>query len=193
MESLRKNYNRIISLKQAKRLIIVLFVVFFFDFLLFPVPALANQLDENFLIESNISENQAVITEYNQIISQDDFNILEVSQNINFLPENKDLAVERSRLTVITAYNSEVGQCDSSPCITANGFDVCQHGIEDTIAANFLPFGAKVRIPEIFGSKVFIVRDRMNPRFSHRIDVWMIDKTQAKQFGVKIAKIEVLE
>ncbi|MEK7203003.1 MAG: hypothetical protein AAB653_01680, partial [Patescibacteria group bacterium] len=84
-------------------------------------------------------------------------------------------------------------QCDDSPCITANGFNVCEHETEDVIAANFLPFGAKIRIPELFGERIFVVRDRMNVRFSNRIDVWMVEKNQAKRFGVKYAKIEVLE
>ena len=85
-----------------------------------------------------------------------------------------------------------MGQTDDSPCITANGFDVCENGVEDTIAANFLPFGAKIKIPELFGDRVFVVRDRMNRRFSNRVDVWMIEKQDAKQFGVKYAKIQVL-
>jgi 3D (Asp-Asp-Asp) domain-containing protein len=93
----------------------------------------------------------------------------------------------------MTAYTSEVAQTDASPCITANGFNVCQHGVEDTVAANFLPFGTKVQIPELFGDRVFIVRDRMNRRYSERVDVWMKDKSDALQFGVRTAKIVVLK
>ncbi|MDD5071287.1 MAG: hypothetical protein PHQ42_00960 [Patescibacteria group bacterium] len=112
---------------------------------------------------------------------------------INHLPENNIWAAKKVVHRVITAYNSEVEQCDDSPCITANGFNVCEHGEEDTIAANFLRFGAKVRIPDLFGDKVFVVRDRMNARFSDRVDVWMVEKQDAKNFGVKLAKIEILE
>ncbi|MFA4941173.1 MAG: hypothetical protein WC582_01065 [Patescibacteria group bacterium] len=111
---------------------------------------------------------------------------------LNHLPENGAWEVKSTTNRLITAYNSEAGQCDDSPCITANGFNVCEHGVEDTIAANFLKFGTKVRIPELFGDRVFIVRDRMNTRFSDRIDVWMINKQDARQFGVKFAKIEIL-
>ena len=93
----------------------------------------------------------------------------------------------------MTAYNSEIAQCDASPCITANGFNVCKHAKEDTIAANFLRFGTKVRIPELFGDRVFIVRDRMSKKYNNRIDIWMLKKSDAKQFGVKYAKIEILE
>jgi 3D (Asp-Asp-Asp) domain-containing protein len=99
----------------------------------------------------------------------------------------------KSEKRVITAYNSEAAQCDASPCITANGFNVCEHGVEDTIAANFLKFGTKVKIPELFGDRVFVVRDRMNPKHYGRVDVWMKEKADAKQFGVKLARIEVMD
>jgi 3D (Asp-Asp-Asp) domain-containing protein len=93
----------------------------------------------------------------------------------------------------MTAYTSEVAQTDSTPCITANGYNVCKSGVEDTIAANFLEFGTKVRIPELYGDRVFIVRDRMNRRYTNRVDIWMKDKHDAIHFGVQVAKIEVLE
>ena len=110
------------------------------------------------------------------------------------MPESKVLNTKYAINAVITAYNSEVAQCDDTPCITANGFDVCKHGIEDTVAMNGIKLGTKVRIPELFGEKVFVVRDRMNSRYgSNRADVWMIEKSDAKIFGVKYAKIEILE
>jgi len=101
--------------------------------------------------------------------------------------------VARESTHTMTAYNSEVGQTDNSPCITANGFNVCKHGIEDTIAANFLPMGTKVKIPELFGDRVFVVRDRMNKKHPNRVDVWMKDRHDAIQFGVRVAKIQVLK
>lgn len=93
---------------------------------------------------------------------------------------------------VLTAYSSTKDQTDSSPCITATGFNVCKHNKENIIAANFLPFGTKVRIPELYGDKVFIVQDRMNKRYSQRVDIWMKTRSKAKNFGVKRAKIEVV-
>lgn len=93
----------------------------------------------------------------------------------------------------MTAYTSEVAQTDASPCTTANGFNVCKHGIEDTVAANFLKFGTKVKIPDLFGDRVFIVRDRMNSRYSERVDVWMKNKPDALRFGVRTARIVVLK
>jgi len=83
----------------------------------------------------------------------------------------------------VTAYNSEVGQCDDTPCITANGFNVCEHGIEDVIATNILPFGTKVMFPDLYGDKIFTVQDRMNAKYSYRADIWMVHRADAIQFG----------
>ncbi|MBI4239411.1 3D domain-containing protein [Candidatus Uhrbacteria bacterium] len=93
---------------------------------------------------------------------------------------------------VVTAYSSTPNQTDSSPCITANGFNVCKNNKENVIAANFLPFGARVRFPEMFGDREFVVYDRMNKRFSNRVDIWMKTRRAAKQFGVKRLKMEVV-
>ncbi|MDD5551891.1 MAG: hypothetical protein PHI88_01905 [Candidatus Pacebacteria bacterium] len=87
-----------------------------------------------------------------------------------------------------TAYSSTVGQCDSSPFTTASGTRV-HFG---TIAANFLPFGTKVKIPDYFGNQVFVVEDRMSKRYWHKIDVWMPTYKQAIQFGRRNIRIVIL-
>jgi len=186
MEALKKNHNKIITLKQAKKVVIFLVFIFFFEFLLFPAPVVASQMEEI----TNTSQEQGIISSQNEA-NQDI--IVEVVEFNGKLPESAGADVDFSQHVVITAYNSEAGQTDNSPCITANGFNVCENGVEDTIAANFLPFGSKVKIPGLFGDRVFVVRDRMNKRFSNRVDVWMIKKPDAVKFGVKVAKIEVLE
>lgn len=181
MEPLRRNYKRILSAKTAKKLIWVLFFILFFDFYLFPTPTLAADI-----------ANATINAQIESALALEEKNLPKPEFNAN-LPENEELEVVRSTYHVITSYNSEVGQCDDSPCITANGFNVCEHGIEDTIAANFLKFGTKVQIPELFGDQIFIVRDRMNQRYDNRIDVWMASKSNSKTFGVKYAEIRVLE
>ncbi len=192
MRFLWEDQKRIISLKQAKRLTITLVVIFLFDFLLFPAPVLAS--DE--IAMTNINQENALLSPENLTRENDEENLeinIDETEIVNHLPENNTWTVKKSSYRLITAYSSEVEQCDGAPCITANGFDLCAHGIEDSIAANFLPFGAKLRIPDLFNDKVFIVRDRMNPRYPDRLDIWMIDKNDAKQFSVKVAKIEILE
>lgn len=97
-----------------------------------------------------------------------------------------------TRYITATAYSSTPDQTDDTPCITANGFDVCEHGNENIIAANFLPLGTKVRFPELFGDQIFYVMDRMNARYYERVDFWMISRESAKKFGKRNIKIEVL-
>ncbi|MDO8571303.1 MAG: hypothetical protein Q7R79_01360, partial [bacterium] len=89
---------------------------------------------------------------------------------------------QRENTIVVTAYSSTRAQTDSTPCITANGFNVCTHNTENVIAANFLPFGTKVRFPDHFGDRVFTVQDRMHRRHSKRVDVWMKTTRAAKKF-----------
>ena len=91
---------------------------------------------------------------------------------------------------VITAYSSTPEQTDNTPLITASGKNVA-NGI---VANNMLPFGSKVRIPELYGNKVFVVEDRMHQRKGkYHLDIWLPEYSQAKNFGAKIAFIEVLE
>jgi 3D (Asp-Asp-Asp) domain-containing protein len=91
-------------------------------------------------------------------------------------------------LVVITAYSSTVDQTDDTPFITANGSYV-RDGI---IANNMLPFGTKVKIPELYGNKEFVVEDRMNAlKSDYHIDIWLPSREQAINFGVKKAYIEV--
>lgn len=112
-------------------------------------------------------------------------------------------------LTVIaTAYSSDENQTDDTPCFGAMWkYDLCEaytvRGVEDTIAANFLPLGTVVRFPDMYGDKTFVVRDRMNARYNYetlgyyRIDFYKAAvtedgkydnataRTKAVQFGIK--------
>lgn len=95
----------------------------------------------------------------------------------------------KARYTVsVSAYSSTPDQTDDSPFITANGTYV-HDGI---VATNFLPFGTAIKIPEMFGDKVFVVTDRMNRRYATNVDVWMADRMSALQFGRRTLTIEVL-
>jgi 3D (Asp-Asp-Asp) domain-containing protein len=94
-----------------------------------------------------------------------------------------------SHAVSMTAYTSRVGECDATPFITADG----THVRDGIIAANFLPFGTKVRIPELFGDKIFEVHDRMNKRHTNRVDIWMESLADARKFGVRYATIEIVD
>jgi 3D (Asp-Asp-Asp) domain-containing protein len=90
---------------------------------------------------------------------------------------------------VITAYTSTPDQTDGDPFTTASGSRV-EFG---TIAANGVPFGTVVKIPELFGDQRFIVADRMNSRYGFgHFDVWLPgDRDKAVHFGVKRVKVEI--
>ena len=103
---------------------------------------------------------------------------------------NDALKAVKTISAVITAYSSTPDQTDDTPFITASG-KMVRDGI---IANNMLPIGTKVRIPELYGDKVFTVEDRMNRRMGdHRFDIWFETYNEAKNFGVKSVGIEVLE
>ncbi len=92
---------------------------------------------------------------------------------------------------IVTAYSSTPDQTDDTPFTTASG----KHVSEDYIANNLLPFGTKVRIPQLYGDKIFTVEDRMHPRMGkNHADLWFPDRQQARNFGAKYnVSIEVLE
>jgi len=91
---------------------------------------------------------------------------------------------------MVTAYSSTEDQTDDTPFITASGKEVA----DGIIANNMLPFGTKIRMPQLYGDKVFVVEDRMHKRKGkYHADIWFPEYEQAKDFGAKITDIEVLE
>lgn len=147
-------------------------------------------------IKNNQDNNLPTVVKSFKILEESKPNKKELKPDfkITALDKDQDIPANKgSRIVSLTAYNSEVGQTDGDPCTTANGFNVCSHGKEDTVAANFLPFGTKIMIPDLFGDRVFVVRDRMNKRFSNKVDVWMLKRSDALKFGVRQSRIIVLE
>lgn len=88
----------------------------------------------------------------------------------------------------ITGYSSTPDQTDDTPFITAAG----THVRDGIVAANFLPLYTRIKIPELFGEKVFVVEDRMAKRFQDRVDIWFADRPTARKFGIKQAEVVVL-
>lgn len=99
------------------------------------------------------------------------------------------LLVTSNRWVIVTAYSSTPDQTDSSPFITASGSYV-RDGI---VASNFLRFGTRVRFPDIYGDKIFIVEDRMALKNSHKMDIWFPSRSQAINFGLKYLRVEILQ
>ncbi|MEK7604093.1 MAG: hypothetical protein AAB461_03200 [Patescibacteria group bacterium] len=94
----------------------------------------------------------------------------------------------REYVVTATAYSSTIDQTDDTPFITAS-----QTYVRDgVIAANFLPFGTAVKIPDLYGDKIFIVEDRMNKRYLQRVDIWFPERQSALEFGIKQIRIEIV-
>lgn len=89
---------------------------------------------------------------------------------------------------IITGYSSTPDQTDDTPFITASN----KHVEDGIIASNFLPFGTKVRFPKLFGDRIFVVEDRMNRRFSERVDIWFSERHLAEEFGIQKSIMEVV-
>jgi 3D (Asp-Asp-Asp) domain-containing protein len=92
-------------------------------------------------------------------------------------------------MTVIaTAYTPRPEETDSTPWLTAAGTKTR----EGVIAANWLPFGTKVKIDD----KIYTVEDRMNSRytaaFPARIDIVFLSLDKARKFGKQKIEIEIL-
>ena len=110
--------------------------------------------------------------------------------------QEPDREVVNTITAELTGYSSTVDQTNSEPFITASGARV-RDGI---VAANFLDFGTEIRIPEYFGDKVFVVKDRMNTRYNSPrdgsydgyIDIWFGSRQEANNFGRVRGKIEIL-
>ncbi len=105
------------------------------------------------------------------------------------LPEIADRPARKTLRATVTAYSSSIDETDSDPFTTASGAKT-HSGI---IAYNHLPFGTRIRFPEIYGDKIFVVEDRLRAGASRtHFDIWLPSKMEAKQWGVKTLVIEIL-
>ena len=96
------------------------------------------------------------------------------------------------RTVTVTAYNPTTDQCDEDPLIAASMRKVRSGTIavsRDLFDQGWV-FGRKVRIE---GLGIFEINDLMNKRFTQRIDIFMWDEGQARQFGRKNIKAALLE
>src|SRR3989344_4085984 len=103
-------------------------------------------------IKSDISEETSFNLEEKKLIFQG--NSLMPITNPNFAIAGDRI---KGQIQVIaTAYSSTIEQTDESPFVTASGSTV-RNGI---VANNGLKFGTKIRIPLLYGNRIFIVEDR---------------------------------
>ena len=96
----------------------------------------------------------------------------------------------------VTTYNNTVAQCDSDPYTTADGTKInsrkLKNGTQRIVAVSrdllwCIPFGS---IIEVEGLGRFEVRDTMNARYGHHVDILLHHtKKHFKQENVKITVI----
>ncbi len=85
---------------------------------------------------------------------------------------------------IVSAYNAEHAQTDSSPEIMASNKKV----YEGAVANNCLKFGDEVKIL----GKIYVVEDRMARRYDCRhFDLFMFDKKSAINFGRQNLPVQV--
>ena len=156
----------------------VLLLVFFIASILIVAPVIKPELAQGSVLIVNQSSSQQVASV--ELLAKNYPRLRSLSTSKG----QKTKVVE----TLITAYSSSPDETDSTPFITASGSYV-RNGV---VAANFLPFGTQIRIPEIFGDQIFTVEDRLHKMYNDRIDVWFPSKGEALKFGFKITKIEIL-
>jgi len=117
-----------------------------------------------------------------------------LTNNNTATPTQTETATPKKVVYVtVTAYSSTPDQTDSTPCFTANNYNLCKNNKENVVATNFLPFGTKVKIPGYFGDQEFSVQDRMNKRFNNRLDVWMKSREAAMEFGIRTLRVEIYD
>lgn len=161
----------------------VILLLFFIVITIFAEPLITKGLSPDY---QNVNKNYESELSHNLIVGGDSF------LANSYLPP---LGTEKGRgskpaviRTVITAYTSSREETDDTPFITASG-SYARYGI---VAANFLPLGTKIRLPKIFGEQIFIVEDRLHTRYNNRVDIWLSNKVQAINFGLKVSEIEIL-
>jgi 3D (Asp-Asp-Asp) domain-containing protein len=170
-------YN-IFPASKTKLITFFVLVAFGWEFM-FPLHAAAADIkNQNNLISSPESQ----ISEVTTMVANDEMSRLPE------IPEKPQPVAKKTMTIAVTAYSSTVDQCGADPFTTASGTRV--H--DGTLAANFLPIGTRVRLPDHFGNKIFVVEDRMAARFSNRADIWMPSRAEAKQWGIRHVRIEIL-
>ena len=97
--------------------------------------------------------------------------------------------VLRTVSVVVTAYSSTTWQTDDTPFTTASGTNVR----EGVVAANFLAIGTKIKLPDLYGDKIFVVEDRMHPRQKYVVDIWFPSYSEALNFGAKYTNVQIIE
>jgi len=102
--------------------------------------------------------------------------------------------VKSETIRIVTAYNvGDPRQTDDTPCISANGENICKALADGEMrcAANFVPLGSRLHVDKI---GVCLVTDRMNKRYRNRVDIAMQKNEYRKacRFGRQKLRVKIL-
>ena len=103
--------------------------------------------------------------------------------------------VKSETIRVVTAYNvGDPRQTDDTPCIAANGEDICSALAKGEMrcAYKFVPLGSHLYVDKI---GVCLVTDRMNKRYRNRVDIAMQkdEYRKACRFGRQKLNVKILD
>ena len=115
-----------------------------------------------------------------------------IVQEVVIEKEDSEVCVNMARWVDCTAYTAHERETDKDPQITASMTKIRPGVIavsRDLFDQGYV-FGKKVYI---HGLGIYTIADLMNKRFINRIDVYIGDKKQALEFGLKQVKISLLE
>ena len=109
--------------------------------------------------------------------------------------KSQHFRVKSETIRVVTAYNvGDPSQTDDTPCIAANGEDICSALAKGEMrcAANFVPLGSHLYVDKI---GVCLVTDRMNSRYRNRVDIAMEkhEYHKARRFGRQKLHVKILD
>jgi 3D (Asp-Asp-Asp) domain-containing protein len=141
--------------------------------------------DKSAVESSTLKFNNHIESSNSQIILKDSLLLAQYPLSLKIAEDENSKEIIK---VLVTAYSSSPEETDETPLITASGSYV-RPGV---VAANFLPFGTKVRLPEIFGDQIFVVEDRLHQNYNDRIDIWFPTKEEALRFGYQISEMEIL-
>jgi len=89
-------------------------------------------------------------------------------------------------LCTVTAYTASIEECGKTDGITASGTRATEGR---TVACDFLKFGTQIMIL----GKTYVVEDRIGSDHPSKIDIFMIDRKRAIEFGHKKIEVEIQE
>lgn len=109
--------------------------------------------------------------------------------------QDQPFIVKSETVRIVTAYNAgDPRQTDDTPCISANGENICKALAKGKkrCAANFVPLGSRLHVDKI---GVCLVTDRTNKRYLNRVDIAMHkdDYQKARRFGRQRLHVKIIE